>query len=53
VALFFPRRGSLFSGHLPQRRLAWHFRGTFRGVELRGHGRQQIVATLQIPLHHP
>jgi hypothetical protein len=53
VALSFPRRDSLFSGHLSQRGLAWHFYGTFRGVELRGQGDQTIVPPLQIPLHHP
>jgi hypothetical protein len=53
VALLLPRRCSLFSGHLSPRRLAWHFCGTFRGVEVRGQGDQTIVPPLQIPLHHP
>jgi hypothetical protein len=42
-----------FLGQPSQRRFAWHFRGTFWGVELRRRGRQPIVPALQIPLHHP
>jgi hypothetical protein len=52
VALVCPHGCSLFSHHLAQRRFAWHFRGTFRGVELQRHGGQSIVPRLQIPLHH-
>jgi hypothetical protein len=48
-----PLGRSLFSSHLSERRLAWHFCGTFRDVELGRHGRQPILPALQIPLHHP